>query len=174
MICTCTEITEKYADDRPAYNDLLYFWKVILDHPVDNHVHIKVEPSQKSISSMKAESVDEEEEEEEEQDEVYYYYRDEAVPEPANLADTLYDSFLLAIMKLTKSFNLKLINVAEEIEVDQENDKPFNTITTTLKPANQKDFILFQNLVDFWCLVLKEIGNRRLADWVYIVGTSHH
>lgn len=97
-------------------------------------------------------------------------YRDTPVVEPENLCDTLYDSFLLAVLKLIKTFNLKLKNVAEDEESDRQN--VFSSVSNTLQPVNQKDFILFQNLVDFWCLVLTELDNRRLSGWVYVIGTT--
>jgi hypothetical protein len=42
----------------------------------------------------------------------------------------------------------------------------------SLQPVNPKDFILFQNLVEFWCLLLKDMENSRLTEWFYITGSS--
>lgn len=167
MLCTCTDIKTPYSDDRPAYNDLLYFWKVILNNPFENNIHIKVETQ--PTADIETE---ENEDEEENENNLRLIYTDTDVPEPLNLTDTLYDTFLLQVLKLTKNFNLKLLNVSEDIEVNEENEGAVSMVSTTLRPVNQTDFILFQNLVDFWCLILKELDNRRLEDWVYIVGTS--
>lgn len=175
MLCTCTDIKTPYSDDRPAYNDLLYFWKVILNNPFENNIHIKVETQRAAVNVEAEENIEVEDDEEEEENEhnLRLSYTDADVPEPLNLTDTLYDTFLLQVLKLTKNFNLKLLNVSEDIEVNnEENEGAVNMVSTTLRPANQTDFILFQNLVDFWCLILKELDNRRLEDWVYIVGTS--
>lgn len=152
MICTCTDIESSDEENRPAYTDLLYFWKTILNNTQDSNF----------IPNKEEEENDEEEDDS--------FYRDTSVAESANLCDTLYDSFLLVVLKLTKTFNLKLKNVAEDAE--GENQNVFSSVSNTLQPVNQKDFILFQNLVEFWCLILKELDNKRLSDWVYIVGTT--
>lgn len=99
-------------------------------------------------------------------------YRDTAIDESANLSDTLYDAFLLATLKLIKTFNLKLKNVAQDAEDDGESKSIFNSVLNSLKPVNQKDFFLFQNLVDFWCDLLKEVDSKRLLDWVHIISTT--
>lgn len=167
MICTCTQVQKLDAEERPAYNDLLYFWKAILNKPYDSQFTVKAEDKNNSDNN---ENNDEDEEIEEN---FINLYRDPLVTEPANLSDTLYDTFLLAVLKLTKTFNLKLKNVAEEIETEEvEEASKLNTVTNTLRPVNQKDFILFQNLVDFWCLILKDLDNKRISEWVYIVGTA--
>lgn len=154
MICTCTDIESTGEENRPAYTDLLYFWKTILNNTQDP----KIQPEK------------EEENEEDDENDEDPVYRDVPVAEPENLCDTLYDSFLLAVLKLIKTFNLKLKNVAQDDEV--ENQNVFSSVSNTLQPVNQKDFILFQNLVEFWCLLLIELDNKRLSEWVYIVGTN--
>lgn len=124
--------------------------------------------------TLKIENTQTEEQDENEEIEssLFLLYSNIEAAEPANLADTLYDSFLLAVLKLTKEFNLKLKNISEEAETNEEGERVVNTLSTTLRPVNQKDFLLYQNLVDFWCLILKELDNKRLEHWVYIVGTA--
>jgi hypothetical protein len=167
LICTCTDIKAEYEHDRPAYNDMLYFWKILLNNLNENTKSIKTE-------SLKVEDTQNQEDDENEviESNLYLLYNNAEVAVPANLADTLYDSFLLAVLKLTNGFNLKLKNISEEVDADEEGEKILNTLSTTLQPVNQKDFLLYQNLVDFWCLILKELDNKRLEDWVYIVGTA--
>lgn len=155
MISTCTDIESNDEESRPAYTDLLYFWKTILNNTQDPN-----------IQSNKEEE-DNEEDDENNEDPVY---REAPVAEPENLCDTLYDSFLLSVLKLVKTFNLKLKNIAQDDE--GENQNVFSSVSNTLQPVNQKDFILFQNLVEFWCLLLTELDNKRLSEWVYIVGTN--
>lgn len=164
MICTCKQIKKPYTDDRPAYNDLLYFWKAILNKPYDSQFTVKAQDTQASGPN--------DDDDEENEQNLIELYRDPLVTEPATLSDTLYDAFLMAILKLTKTFNLKLKNVAEEVEHEDEDGSKLNTVTNTLQPVNQKDFILFQNLVDFWCLILKDLDNKRISEWVYVVGTA--
>ncbi|KAI8057472.1 hypothetical protein BDF21DRAFT_319929, partial [Thamnidium elegans] len=160
LITTCTDIKWLDEDERPAYIDYIYFWKTILNNPQERE----------SISENKDSQM-----EEEDNNDVFdlsLIYGNTEIDEPANLSDTLYDSFLLAVLKLIKTFNLKLKNITEEDEHDGESQNIFNSVLNTLQPVNRKDFLLFQNLIDFWCALLNELDNKRLSEWVHIVSTA--
>ncbi|KAI8384548.1 uncharacterized protein BYT42DRAFT_493256, partial [Radiomyces spectabilis] len=86
----------------------------------------------------------------------------------------LYDEFCYALQRLIKTFNLELVKAADQEESDERaENSPFdfiNAVSNALQPANAKDFILFQNLVDFWCALLPKLPEQQLHNWVHVVG----
>ncbi|CEP16992.1 hypothetical protein [Parasitella parasitica] len=154
---TATNIKLPNEDSEPVYRKLLYFWKVILDKP-------------KYLTVFGIKFADDD-------DEDNLYPDKEDRPTAAmkkDLLDMLYDVFITNMMKIFKQFNLKVVNVAEDEKdaTDQEFTDNVNIISRSLRPVNQKDFILFQNLVDFWSALVREINNKRLIQWVYIFGAA--
>lgn len=156
LICTSTTIHSPNEEDRPAYTELLYFWKVILGLSNMEQKPVKVEDEKQPVDNEDVEAED-----------VYQLYQDGYTVVPENMPEALYDSFISTFMKLIKTLNLKVKNIGEKAE-----EEHVNIVSKLLRPVNQKDFILFQNLVDFWCSILKEIDNKRLTHWVYILGST--
>lgn len=163
MICTCTNIVEPEKEDRPAYTELLYFWKVILNVSFLEKPEIKRE-----------ESTQVKDEEDVEAEDMYNLYTDMPAVASVNLPDALYDSFITTFKDVISTFNLKLKKTKDTSQVDEEDEhtENINIVSKSLQPVNQKDFILFQNLVDFWCVLLKEVDNSRLSHWVYILSSA--
>jgi hypothetical protein len=145
------------GDDRPAYTELLYFWKVILSTSLKEQTHIKTEDEREPVDTADIEAED-----------IYQQYQEAHTVDPENLSEALYDSFVTTFMKLIKALNLKVKSIGDKAEEEDHS----NIVSKLLRPVNQKDFILFQNLVDFWCSILKEIDNTRLTHWVYILGST--
>lgn len=161
MICTCTNIQSPDKEDRPAYTELLYFWKVILNISFLERPDVK----QESDSQQK-------DEEDIEAEDLYNLYTDMPSIASLDLPDALYDSFISSFKNLISTFNLKLKQINEYSQEDKdESTQNFNVVSKSLQPVNRKDFILFQNLVDFWSVVLKELDNSRLHQWVYILSS---
>lgn len=161
MICTCTNI-ESTDKERPAYTELLYFWKVLLNVSYLEKPEIKEEtPSQQK------------DEDDIEAEDLYNLYTDMPSVASVNLPDALYDSFIVTFKYLISTFNLNLKKITETSnEEASEATENFNVVSKSLQPINQKDFILFQNLVEFWCALLKEVDNARLTHWIYILSST--
>lgn len=88
----------------------------------------------------------------------------------STLLQILYDTFMSSVIQMVGMFNLKLKNSDGE-EGSEEDETSLKIVTSTLYPVNQKDFVLFQNFVEFWCMLMKKLENERLSDWTYILGT---
>ncbi|KAI9025751.1 hypothetical protein CLU79DRAFT_698900, partial [Phycomyces nitens] len=89
-------------------------------------------------------------------------------------ADILYDEFLNTFLRLVKSFNLevrKIDNVDKNVQ-ELEDDQVITPTLNSLVPVNEEDFVLFQNLVDFWCYLMPHLNNERMRSCIYIVETN--
>lgn len=96
----------------------------------------------------------------------------------------LYDSFLTALLRLLRLFNLE---VTSETAPDTTPDKPTQggiktaddkdtrvasaaMLGTILQPVNEMDFVLFHNIVGFWCALVPQLRGERLIQWIQIAG----
>ncbi|CAO3615261.1 unnamed protein product [Cunninghamella echinulata] len=149
LICTCKDNfieRDPFKDDDQQHdnNELIYIWQFIFNYN-------------------------------------YFRYDEE---KNSSLHIILYDEFLKTVLRVIKSLNLDIIKVNQK---DDENiDSAITTSTNienntidygnalaqNLEPVNQKDFILFHNLVEFWCAIVPQLDNRRLADWIYTASTT--
>ncbi|KAL9555838.1 hypothetical protein MBANPS3_002175 [Mucor bainieri] len=165
---TATNITMPNEEPGPVYKKLLYFWKVILDK------------TQYTTWGVKTENFDGDD------DNLYPDKEDKPTAHmKKELQNMLYDVFITNMMKIIQQLNLnvavakkkkKAVAVAAEQtsrdnDDDDEDDMEANIIAN-MHAVNHKDFILFQNLVDFWCTIVKDINNKRLVHWVYIFGAA--
>jgi hypothetical protein len=83
----------------------------------------------------------------------------------------LYDEFMSSVLRMVKALDLNVkAATAEEEEEDTVNST--NGLSDNLTPVNQKDFILYQNLVGFWCTILLRLDNQRLPEWIGITCSS--
>jgi hypothetical protein len=147
---------------RHAYLDLLYFWETLL--------------AKKSVKRLVtnpmslAEDEDSNEQVEQSEPDEAAMSLDSEQPQSSSLPflQVLYDVFFSSFLHMMKSFNLSLKNT----EADDAEETNLNIITNTLRPINQKDFLIFQNFIEFWCMLLKKLENERLLDCMYILGTS--
>ncbi|KAL0088017.1 hypothetical protein F4703DRAFT_1975680 [Phycomyces blakesleeanus] len=92
-----------------------------------------------------------------------------------HFADILYDEFLNTFLRIVKTFNLEVKKIENGDENIQEAEEEGQIITPTLNslvPVNEEDFVLFQNLVDFWCYLIPYLNNERMASCIYIVETN--
>ncbi|KAI9251049.1 hypothetical protein BY458DRAFT_444504 [Sporodiniella umbellata] len=157
LIYTCTDIEIPGKGLRHVYQDLLYFWEVMLKRAFKQ----QLEPPILSYMNSTEDS-------DEEGDFVKDIVIEETMENTTALSRILYDTFMTSIIRAIDIFNLKLTDSEEGVSEDT-NSK---ILTNTLQPVNPKDFLLFQNFVEFWCLLVKKLGNERLPDWIYILGTS--
>src|SRR5947208_10248163 len=97
------------------------------------------------------------------------------------LFSVLYDEFMQAFLKIIKTLNFTIIDQSEsETETDSINsDVDANLIAiagcndlSSMRPVFTKDFIIFQNLVDFWKIFLPKISNKMFEKWVYTIGKT--
>ncbi|KAI8075324.1 hypothetical protein BC940DRAFT_249003 [Gongronella butleri] len=99
------------------------------------------------------------------------------------LLTILYDEFISGVMSLIKMFNLdvkKAANTKQGDDNDNAQDDTdgnetidfSNTLAEHLQPVNQNDFLLFQNLIDFWTSFLPQLDNSRLPDWIDVAGAT--
>ncbi|CAG8524807.1 39645_t:CDS:10, partial [Gigaspora margarita] len=99
----------------------------------------------------------------------------------------LYDEFLSAIFRMIKSLNFDVIDIASNDtthitdfgsdHIEKNTDSNLIAIAgsgdlNNLKPVVSKDFVLFQNLVDFWKLFLPRIKRDLFSRWVYLSGDT--
>lgn len=55
---------------------------------------------------------------------------------------------------------------------DNNNKDYGNTVAQNLEPLNKTDFILFHNLVEFWCAIVPQLDYQRLNSWIYTASTT--
>ncbi|KAK4516378.1 uncharacterized protein ATC70_011349 [Mucor velutinosus] len=158
---TATNITMPNEDPGPVYKKLLYFWKVILDK------------TQYTTWGVKTENFDGDD------DNLYPDKEDKPTAHmKKELQNMLYDIFISNMMKLIQQLNLNVaVSKKKTTTTTTTEDEDGGTedqvnIVSNLRPVNHKDFILFQNLVDFWTTIVKDIDNKRLMHWVYIFGAA--
>lgn len=100
--------------------------------------------------------------------------KDKGIPESIKqeFVAILYDEFMASFLRLARTLNLATRDAKEDSEdtalvvtnVSSTGD------VATLVPIVVKDFLLFQNLVDFWALFLPRVQPPLFARWVYLVG----
>lgn len=145
---------------RHVYPDLLYFWETLLTKKRDYKPFLQ-------MTTLQAENSVEEPEVDGENTEIESM-EEKNTPSSSILLQILYDTFMSSAIQAINTFNLALKN-SEEGALEEAS---LNIVTNTLRPVNQKDFMLFQNFVEFWCILVKKLQNERLSDWIYILGTS--
>ena len=95
----------------------------------------------------------------------------------------VYDEMMEAVIRLMRELNLAVKDAAEdersgsnklEIAPGEEARSAVSSTgdVATLRPLNQKDHILFQNLVDFWQLFLPKTQPQLFSRWVYLMSHS--
>ncbi|KAF7728428.1 hypothetical protein EC973_006106 [Apophysomyces ossiformis] len=86
----------------------------------------------------------------------------------------LHAEFLQAFIKLINAFNLDITisSSVEEKELAPDTGVLTTVASHSLKPLNQKDFLLFQNLVEFWCLLLPRLEIGQSLSWIHIAGSA--
>jgi DNA-dependent protein kinase catalytic subunit len=96
----------------------------------------------------------------------------------------LYDEFMSSVFQMLRTLNLTVTEARDSqlgasIMKNNENEIDANLIAIagsgdleTLQPMVSKDFILFQNLVDFWQLFLPQIKSDLFSRWVYLTGDT--
>lgn len=76
-----------------------------------------------------------------------------------------------SVLHMVKALDLN-VEAATDEEEEEEAGNAANGLSPNLVPVNQKDFILYQNLVGFWCTILPRLDNQRLPEWIGITGSS--
>ncbi|ORX51885.1 hypothetical protein DM01DRAFT_1289323 [Hesseltinella vesiculosa] len=145
LISTCTEKSRGPGENTQCnYQELMYFWQQIMTHR---------------------------------------YFKNDDINE--QLQTILYDEFITGVLTLIKTFNLDVKKVTkdedttadatDETQQDNDENEPIdfsNILAGNLEPVNQNDFILFQNLIEFWTLFLPQLNNARMPDWIDITGVT--
>ncbi|CAG8506964.1 12822_t:CDS:10, partial [Acaulospora colombiana] len=95
----------------------------------------------------------------------------------------IYDEFFLTVFRMIQALNFKVIDVAAEDSSStmiSETETTHETVDSNLiaiagsgdlenlQPMVSKDFVIFQNLVDFWQLFLPRIKRELFSRWVYL------
>ncbi|KAG0763147.1 hypothetical protein G6F62_000892 [Rhizopus arrhizus] len=166
LLYTCTDIEVLGKGIRHAYSDLLYFWETLLTKRQDYKPFLSMASSQPEDNTE-----DQTEYNLGNEDNLSMDNSSEINHIPSStLLQILYDTFMSSVIQMVGMFNLKLKNSDGE-EGSDEDETSLKIVTSTLYPVNQKDFVLFQNFVEFWCMLMKKLENERLSDWTYILGT---
>ncbi|RGB41839.1 hypothetical protein C1646_738849 [Rhizophagus diaphanus] len=96
----------------------------------------------------------------------------------------LYDEFMSAVFQLLRTLNLTVTEARDaqlgtSIMKNNDHEIDANLIAIagsgdleTLQPIVSKDFVLFQNLVDFWQLFLPQIKSDLFSRWVYLASDT--
>ncbi|CAG8572313.1 13750_t:CDS:10, partial [Acaulospora morrowiae] len=99
----------------------------------------------------------------------------------------LYDEFFLAVFRMIRTLNFKVVDVSTNdttSTITSETEKNYENIDSNLvaiagsgdlenlQPIVSKDFVIYQNLVDFWQLFLPRIKPRLFSRWVYLSGDN--
>lgn len=147
---------------RHAYLDLLYFWETLLAKTSVKRL------ATNPISLTEDEDSNEQVEQSEPDEAAMSLDPEQPQSSSSPFLQVLYDVFFSSFLHMMKSFNLSLKNT----ETDVAEETNLNIITNTLRPINQKDFLIFQNFIEFWCMLLKKLENEKLFDCMYILGTS--
>ncbi|KAI8877666.1 hypothetical protein K501DRAFT_306200, partial [Backusella circina FSU 941] len=152
MVCTCIDIELPGQEKQHSYVDLLYFWKSILTDTIENpDIDIEYDESDEDV--------------------IMIDFNTNINENETKLKDVMCDCFMDTVLHIIKMLNLDLKKVGQE-ENEAVEDEVLYVMSGSLQPVNPKDFILFQNLVEFWCLLLKDMENTRLTEWFYITGSS--
>lgn len=96
----------------------------------------------------------------------------------------LYDEFMSSVFQLLRTLNLTVTEARDaqlgtSIMKNNDHEIDANLIAIagsgdleTLQPIVSKDFVLFQNLVDFWQLFLPQIKSDLFSRWVYLASDT--
>ncbi|ORE12935.1 hypothetical protein BCV71DRAFT_230098, partial [Rhizopus microsporus] len=162
LIYTCMDVEMPDGGTRHAYLDLLYFWETLLAKTSVKRL------ATNPISLTEDEDSNEQVEQSEPDEAAMSLDPEQPQSSSSPFLQVLYDVFFSSFLHMMKSFNLSLKNT----ETDVAEETNLNIITNTLRPINQKDFLIFQNFIEFWCMLLKKLENEKLFDCMYILGTS--
>lgn len=102
----------------------------------------------------------------------------------------LYDEFFSSVFHMIRALNFKVIDVTTSDQVDGASTNTEDTQNTqelidsnliaiagssdlsNLQPMVSKDFVIFQNLVDFWQLFLPRVRKELFSRWIYLAGDN--
>ncbi|RUP50947.1 hypothetical protein BC936DRAFT_136979 [Jimgerdemannia flammicorona] len=85
----------------------------------------------------------------------------------------IYDELMASVLRLARTLNFATQDLKEDSEgtnLAVTATVPLTGDVATLVPVVVKDFLLFQNLVDFWALFLPRVQPLLFTRWVYLVG----
>lgn len=87
-----------------------------------------------------------------------------------------FDEFLSSFLKIIDAFDLEYKDVTDKEQRGGESADQRETYIATsfgdLKATNTKDFMLFHNMVQFWCILLPRLPSQRLKDWFHISASA--
>lgn len=127
----------------PVYMDFIYFWESILCDKYDRNMKKQDDEQAASIRKQRQ----------------WIYF----------------DEFLSSFLKIINAFDLEYKDVSEKDQQKESTDQHTTYITTRfgdLKANNIKDFNLFHNMVQFWCILLPRLPSQRLKDWFHIASRA--
>lgn len=139
LVYTCSDVAPLGADDHRAFMDYIYLWDTLLQQSKSS-----------SSSDQDRETIHDE--------------KNNQLFEAA-----MFDEFLSAVLQLVKAFNLDVTRTGDQEDTSDQtatNADFVASVTDTLRPVNEKDFVLFQNLVDFWSTLLPRLDNNRFREWI--------
>ncbi|KAI8329229.1 hypothetical protein BC941DRAFT_384857 [Chlamydoabsidia padenii] len=162
LISTCNDKDSNFSimvEDGPSsYKELVYFWTSILN----KRYFINPDSDQ-----------DKDEVGDNYSDSFWDSYGDNNEADKSNqqIHSILYDEFMTSVLHMIKALNLN-VEAANEDDNEDNTRNYTNPLSQNLAPVNQKDFVLYQNLVGFWCTILPRLDNQRLPEWIGITSSS--
>lgn len=138
LVYTCSDVAPPGGDDHRAFMDYVYFWDTLLQE------------SKSTASELGRDTMSDE--------------KSKKLFEAA-----IFDEFLSAVLHFVKTFNLDVTRTEDQEDADDKtatNTDFLGTVSDTLRPVNDKDFVLFQNLVDFWRILLPRLDTNRFREWI--------
>jgi hypothetical protein len=153
LVATCdsndTNYTIMAEDEISNYKELVYFWTCILDN--------RYFASTDNLSDHNHDDCNNN--------------TDDADTCNQQILSILYDEFMSSVLRMVKALDLN-VKAATSEEEEEDTVNSTNGLSDNLTPINQKDFILYQNLVGFWCTILPRLDNQRLPEWIGITCSS--
>lgn len=85
-----------------------------------------------------------------------------------------FDEFLSSFLKIIDAFDLEYKDITEKDKqsITDQREAYIATSFGDLKATNTKDFMLFHNMVQFWCILLPRLPSHRLKDWFHISASA--
>ncbi|KAI9262204.1 hypothetical protein BDA99DRAFT_438520 [Phascolomyces articulosus] len=166
LITTCTDDHASNYDGQPSYMEFLYFWDVFLNTSAYRSYNNRGRFRQKLGGCNDSKAIDTDSDATD--DELDDVKDNEKGGINMDLQSILFDEFLTTLFRLIKTFNLELK------KRDDESTDNIEGIATPsmLQAVNEDHFSIFQNLVEFWCMLLPKLNTHRLEHWTYLTASS--
>ncbi|KAI9491166.1 hypothetical protein BDB00DRAFT_874560 [Zychaea mexicana] len=191
LIATCTDDQSGSYEGQESYIEFIYFWKTLLNAKLETDRPRKRQKHQKRRQEEAERTVESDSETDIESDNEMDVDDDdnsnngdgqENEDLPMDLQAILFDEFLTAFLRLVKTFNLDLTRKEDGIDTAAISSEDSTSATNAaiegiatpnmLQAVNEQHFVIFQNAVEFWCMLLPKLHTHRLRDWTYLAASA--